>query len=379
VEQEARKKTRIVFAFGTRPEAIKMAPVIRLVQESPDEFEPVVIVSAQHREMLDQVLRLFDIKPDYDLNVMTEGQSLFQLTARVLAKLEKVLVKAEPDFLLVQGDTTTSFTAALAAYYMKVPIGHIEAGLRTFDKYNPFPEEMNRTLVSHLADWHFAPTLKSKQALLKEGIPDEKIFLTGNPVVDALKWIVQQEHEFDDPVLQSLDWSRKRIITVTTHRRESFGSPMQSALLAIRDVVQRWEDLEVVFPVHMNPEVRRAANQVLENCPRVHLIDPLDYLNFAHLMARSYLIMTDSGGIQEEAPSLGVPVLVMRDTTERPEAIQTGTAVLVGTDRRQIMETVSRFLNSPTERERIANLPNPYGDGTAARHILSAIRKIRST
>lgn len=365
---------KVAFIFGTRPEAIKLAPVIRELKKRSGQFEVRVIGTAQHREMLDQVLDLFGIELDYDLNVMRPDQSLFQVTTKVLQGLETLLTLEKPSVVIVQGDTTTTFVASLAAFYLQIPIGHVEAGLRTFDKHNPFPEEMNRHLTSVLAHYHFAPTERARQNLLREGIGTDSVFLTGNTVIDALLYIVDDGYSFAwHPQLREIDFESKRVIVVTAHRRESFGRPMQDVFLALRDVVSQNRDMEIVFPVHLNPNVQRMAHKVLGDVDRIHLIEPLSYSPFVQLMNKSYLILTDSGGIQEEAPSLGKPVLVLRQVTERPEAIEAGTARLVGTGRELIVQTVQKLLDDRQEYGQMARIANPFGDGRAAQRIVDIL------
>ena len=367
------KKIKILSVFGTRPEAIKMATVVRELQDQSDAIESKVVVTAQHREMLDQVLRVFAIKPDYDLGVMKPGQDLFDVTGAVLAGLKPILDRERPDMLVVQGDTTTTFAGALAAFYFQIPVGHVEAGLRTYEKYAPFPEEINRVLTTHLADLHFAPTSQAREALLKEGVTAERVFVTGNPVIDALHLALQRPYHME-PELERAFTENKRVILLTTHRRENLGSPLQEIYLALRNLLYNYPDLAVVFPVHKNPKVRQEVAQVLQGLPRVYLTEPLDYLPFINVENRAYLVLTDSGGVQEEAPALGKPVLVLRDVTERPEAVAFGTAKLVGTNRHQVEENVARLLDSREAYDAMANAVNPYGDGQAAPRIVQAIR-----
>lgn len=362
---------KVLVVFGTRPEAIKMAPVIRELQEVKD-IETVVAVTAQHREMLDQVLNLFAIKADYDLNLMKEQQDLFSITTGVLNGLKEILEKERPHLVLVHGDTTTTFAAALAAFYQRIPVGHVEAGLRTRNKYSPYPEEMNRTLAGRIAELHFAPTDTARDNLLAESTANFKIWVTGNTVIDALLETVQLDYKFG-PELQGIDFN-KRLILVTTHRRENWGSSMRNIYQALIDIVQEFPDVEVVFPVHRNPVVRDIAEEMLKGRERFHLIDPLDYEPFANLMNRCYLVMTDSGGMQEEAPSLGKPVLVLRDTTERPEAVQAGTVKLVGTNQQRIYNAARLLLTDKNEYDKMARAINPYGDGYAARRIVNVIK-----
>jgi len=367
------KKIKVMTVFGTRPEAIKMAPVVLELKKHPESIIPVVAVTAQHREMLDQVLNLFEIKPDYDLNIMAAGQTLFDITTKAMHGLDKVLTEEKPDLVLVHGDTTTTFAGALASYYHQVPVGHVEAGLRTYNKYSPFPEEMNRQLTGRIAELHFAPTNTSEKNLLQEHVPAEQIFVTGNTVIDALHHTVQDSFDFEDETLQGVDFTGKRIILVTTHRRENLGEPMRHVYKALRQLTEEFDDVEVVFPVHKNPKVREVVNEELGGLEKVHLIDPLDYEPFANLMHRAHLILTDSGGVQEEAPALGKPVLVLRDTTERPEAVEAGTVKLIGTDRERVYEEAKRLLTDDAEYHRMAESVNPYGDGHAAERIIQAI------
>ncbi|WP_302612618.1 non-hydrolyzing UDP-N-acetylglucosamine 2-epimerase [uncultured Mitsuokella sp.] len=359
--------------FGTRPEAIKMAPIVLELQKHPDTIEPVVAVTAQHREMLDQVLNLFQIKPDHDLNIMAAGQTLFDITTRAMMGLDKVLTEEKPDIVLVHGDTTTTFAGALAAYYHQTAVGHVEAGLRTHNKYSPFPEEMNRRLTGCIADLNFAPTSTSKANLLAENVPPESIFVTGNTVIDALHHTVRDDFDFQEKSLKDVDFQNKRIILVTTHRRENLGEPMRHVYKALKQLTEEFDDVEVVFPVHKNPKVREVVNEELGGLAKVHLIDPLDYEPFANLMHKAHLILTDSGGVQEEAPALGKPVLVLRDTTERPEAVDAGTVKLIGTDRERVYEEAKKLLTDEAEYSRMAESVNPYGDGKAAARIIQAI------
>ncbi|MBR4642961.1 MAG: UDP-N-acetylglucosamine 2-epimerase (non-hydrolyzing) [Selenomonadaceae bacterium] len=360
------KKLKVMSVFGTRPEAIKMAPVV-LELDKYSEVESVVAVTAQHREMLDQVLKLFNIRPDFDLNIMSEGQTLFDITNRALSGLDKVLTEAKPDVILVHGDTTTTFAGALAAYYHQIEVGHVEAGLRTKNKFSPYPEEMNRRLTGALADLNFAPTSTAKENLLREGIDESKIFVTGNTVIDALYQTVREDFNFPD-----FDLS-KRIILVTTHRRENLGEPLRQVYKALRSLVEEFPDVEIIFPVHKNPKVREVVNEELGGLERVCLIDPLDYEPFANLINRATLIMTDSGGLQEEAPALGKPVLVLRDTTERPEAVDAGTVKLIGTNQDKIYEAAKLLLTDAAEYRKMAEATSPYGDGHAAERIVKAL------
>lgn len=366
-------RIKVMTVFGTRPEAIKMAPVVLELTRYPEYITPVVAVTAQHREMLDQVLNLFSITPDHDLDIMCQGQTLFDITCRGMQGLNAVFEQEKPDLVLVHGDTTTTFAGSLAAYYHQIAIGHVEAGLRTGNKYSPFPEEMNRRLTGVLTDFHFAPTTGSRDNLLGEGVDKENIFVTGNTVIDALMTTVDSNYHFTDPLLAGIDYANRRVILVTTHRRENLGEPMRHVYQALRQIVAEFDDVEVVFPVHKNPLVREVVNQELGGLARVHLIDPLDYQPFANLIARSYLVLTDSGGIQEEAPSLAKPVLVLRDTTERPEAVAAGTVKLIGTERERVYQETKQLLADRSEYERMSNAVNPYGDGKAATRIVQSI------
>lgn len=377
---------KLLFVFGTRPEAIKMAPLIREFSKFPDLFVVKVCVTGQQREMLDQALSLFQIVPDYDLQIMQPGQDLCRITSRVLTGLNEVLENVIPDLVVVQGDTTTTFTAALSAFYHKIPVIHIEAGLRTFDRFNPFPEEINRCLTSSLTTWHFAPTAKAKQNLLNENIPDDQIIVSGNTVIDALQWIVKRIRDGDIPeaeIIRSLchdgyDTSRlhnnRKLILVTGHRRENFGEGFRNICHAIRNISVKYSDIDLVWPVHLNPNVLKPVSDILDKeavNKNVFLIKPLNYISFIYLMDKSYLVLTDSGGLQEEAPALGKPVLVMRDTTERPEGVEAGTVRLVGTERENIESGVSALLTDPVLYKRMSQAVNPYGDGKAAEKIVS--------
>ncbi|MEB6548860.1 UDP-N-acetylglucosamine 2-epimerase (non-hydrolyzing) [Heyndrickxia sporothermodurans] len=361
---------KVVMAiFGTRPEAIKMAPVVLELQKYPDIIETIVTVTAQHREMLDQVLSIFKIIPDYDLNIMKDRQSLIDVTTRALDGLNKVMKEVQPDLVLVHGDTTTTFVASLAAFYNQIAVGHVEAGLRTSNKYSPFPEELNRQLTGVIADIHFAPTNKSKQNLLKENKKESSIFVTGNTAIDALKTTVKSN--YTNEILDKI--GNNKMILLTSHRRENLGKPMENIFNAIKRLVHDFKDINVVFPVHLNPTVRELSQKVLGNNPRVHLIEPLDVIDFHNFSSKAFLIMTDSGGVQEEAPSLGVPVLVLRDTTERPEGIQAGTLKLVGTDEDTIYNLASKLIINKEEYKKMAKASNPYGDGLASSRIVQVI------
>lgn len=367
------KDTRkIITIFGTRPEAIKMAPLVKTLQGDP-QIDCKVAVTAQHREMLDQVLNLFQIIPDYDLDIMRAGQSLFEITSRALLGLQHILLKEKPDLVLVHGDTSTTFVGALAAYYQQIPVGHVEAGLRSGNKYSPFPEEMNRRLTGVLGDLHFAPTRIAAENLLREGHDPAQIFITGNTVIDALLNTVKKEYKFPAAVLNSIDFTAQRVLVLTTHRRENLGEPLQQIYAAIRELILEFTDIVVVFPVHKNPAVRQVAQKALGDLERVKLIEPLDYEPFANLMNKADLVLTDSGGLQEEAPSLGKPVLVLRENTERPEAVAAGTVKLVGTNKEKIYQETKLLLTDKKAYDQMAQAVNPYGDGQASRRILEAL------
>lgn len=363
------KRIKVLSIFGTRPEAIKMAPLIHELKKRPLEFDSIVAVTAQHREMLDQVLTIFNIEPDYDLNVMKKSQSLAQITTSALNGLDDVLQKEKPDIILVHGDTSTTFAAALAAFYHQIPVGHVEAGLRTWNKFSPFPEEMNRQLTTVLADLHFSPTDDAKNNLLKEAIDASKIFVTGNTAIDALKTTVHDE--YTHPVLDKV--GSRRLVLMTAHRRENIGKNLTQIFQAIKQLVDKHEDIHVIYPVHLNPVVQQTANEILGNRERIDLIEPLQVTDFHNFAARAKVILTDSGGIQEEAPSLGVPVLVLRDTTERPEGIQAGTLKLAGTRKEAIFQMADELLMNDETYQSMAQAKNPYGDGNASRKIVDAI------
>ncbi|MCK3685177.1 UDP-N-acetylglucosamine 2-epimerase (non-hydrolyzing) [Maribellus sp. YY47] len=402
------KKKRILLVFGTRPEAIKMAPLVKEFEKHPEQFETLVCVTGQHREMLDQVLQLFEIKPHYDLNIMKQGQDLYDVTARVLLGMRDVLKEAQPDLVLVHGDTSTSTTAALAAFYQQIPVGHIEAGLRTHNIYSPWPEEMNRQLTGRLATYHFSPTPLSKQNLLNEGVKEENVQVTGNTVIDALFWVINKMKndgtleqaitntliDFGLPSDKLISWKNscnslensRKLVLITGHRRENFGQGFLNICEAIKHLAEQHPDVDFVYPMHLNPNVRKAITDVFgslseiranscDSCAQnVHFIEPLDYLPFVHLMSSAYLVLTDSGGIQEEAPGLGKPVLVMRDTTERPEALEAGTVKLVGTDKEVIIREVSELISEPKTYEAMSKANNPYGDGVACSRIIEALK-----
>lgn len=366
------KPIKVMTVFGTRPEAIKMAPIILAMQQRPADFTPVTVVTAQHREMLDQVLEIFKITPDYDLNIMRPNQTLSGITTRVLEHLDQVLDEVHPDIVLVHGDTTTTFAASVSAFYHRTLLGHVEAGLRTWQKYSPYPEEMNRQLTDILSDLYFAPTDLSRQNLLKQAHPDQDIYVTGNTAIDALKQTV--DANYHHAVLDQVQPGH-RLILLTMHRRENQGAPMHAVLHAIRQEVDAHPDVEVIYPVHLSPAVQSVAHAELDGNDRIHLIDPLDVVDFHNLAARSYLIMTDSGGVQEEAPSLNKPVLVLRDTTERPEGVTSGTLKLVGTDPQRVTAALEELLTDHAAYQRMADAKNPYGDGHAADRILQAIQE----
>ncbi|KGR75973.1 non-hydrolyzing UDP-N-acetylglucosamine 2-epimerase [Ureibacillus sinduriensis] len=363
------KKWKVMTIFGTRPEAIKMAPLVLELQKHPEKIESIVTVTAQHRQMLDQVLETFNIKPDYDLNIMKDRQTLIDVTTNALQGLDRVMKEAKPDIVLVHGDTTTTFVGSLAAFYNQIAIGHVEAGLRTGNKYSPYPEEMNRQLTGVMADLHFAPTENSKENLLKENKDEQVIFVTGNTAIDALKTTVSENYSHS--VLEKL--GDDRMILLTAHRRENLGQPMRNMFKAIKRLLAEHDDVQVVYPVHLNPAVREIADEILGNDPRIHLIEPLEVFDFHNFAARSFLILTDSGGVQEEAPSLGKPVLVLRDTTERPEGIAAGTLKLAGTEEETIYKLAKELLEDRAAFEAMAHASNPYGDGHASKRIVEAL------
>ena len=363
------QRIKVMTIFGTRPEAIKMAPLVLELNKRSEEFESIVTVTAQHREMLDQVLRVFDITPDHDLNIMKDRQTLMDVTTRGLQGLDQVMKEVQPDIVLVHGDTTTTFIAGLAAFYNQIKVGHVEAGLRTWNKYSPYPEEMNRQLTGVLADLHFAPTTKSAHNLLQENKKEETLFITGNTAIDALKTTVLEE--YSHPVLDRV--GNDRLILLTAHRRENLGEPMRNMFRAIKRIVEEHDDVQVVYPVHLNPVVRELADEVLGNDPRIQLIEPLEVVDFHNFASRAHIILTDSGGVQEEAPSLGVPVLVLRDTTERPEGIEAGTLKLAGVEEETIYSLAKELLTNEEEYARMSKASNPYGDGLASNRIADAI------
>jgi UDP-N-acetylglucosamine 2-epimerase (non-hydrolysing) len=367
-EQNLNQHLVVMPIFGTRPEAVKMAPLVNYLKSRPEEFRCVVCVTAQHREMLDQVLQAFDIVPEYDLDIMQQGQTLTQVTTRALEGLEKVLLEVKPDIVLAQGDTTTVLAAALATSYQKIPFGHVEAGLRTDNKFDPFPEEINRRLTGQLTDLHFAPTLRSKENLQREGVADASIYLTGNTVIDALQQVVSASK-----TETSTDGAALRTILVTTHRRENWGEPLEGIANALHEIVEKFPDTRILLPMHKNPLVREPLQRILGKHPRVSLVEPPDYLDFVRMMEGAHLVLTDSGGVQEEAPALGLPVLVMRRTTERPEGVTAGTSKLVGTDKDEIVREASRLLGGAAAYEEMSRAANPYGDGKASERIAQAI------
>ena len=366
-------KIKVMTVFGTRPEAIKMAPLVLELEKYPEEIESIVCVTAQHRQMLDQVLEIFGITPDYDLDIMKERQTLVGITSRVLEGLDNVIKEVKPDIVLVHGDTSTSFVGALAAFYNQVAVGHVEAGLRTYDIYSPFPEEMNRQLTGRIAKLHFSPTIKNKNNLLIENIDEDSIYITGNTVIDALKTTVRKDYEFTDETLKAMDFENNRVIVVTAHRRENLGKPLEDICTAIRTIVEEYKDVEVVYPVHLNPAVRETVFDILGGNDRIHLIDPIDVSELHNAIDRSYMVMTDSGGIQEEAPALAKPVLVLRHETERPEAVEAGTVKLAGVDKDVIISMAKELLDNKEEYQKMAHAANPYGDGEASRRITKAI------
>ncbi|MCG8502577.1 MAG: UDP-N-acetylglucosamine 2-epimerase (non-hydrolyzing) [Firmicutes bacterium] len=365
-------RIKVMTIFGTRPEAIKMAPLVKALEQC-ESIESIVCVTAQHREMLDQVLEIFEITPDYDLNIMQQRQSLTGITARVLEGLDEVMKKVCPDIVLVHGDTTTTFAASLAAFYNKIKVGHVEAGLRTFDKYFPYPEEINRKLTGSIADLHFAPTITNKQNLINENVQEDRIFVTGNTVIDALNTTVSRDYMFETEILRKLDYTKRKIILVTAHRRENLGEPLENICNALKALVDQYEDVEIVYPVHLNPAVKETAFAILGDLPRTHLIAPLNVQELHNLMHKSYMVLTDSGGLQEEAPSLGKPVLVLRNETERPEAVEAGTVKVAGVDRDNIFQMASALIEDRAAYDKMAKAVNPYGDGHACERIVKAI------
>lgn len=367
------KRLKVMTIFGTRPEAIKMAPLVKQLQET-EEIESILCVTAQHREMLDMVLDLFQLKPNYDLDIMQHGQTISDITVKVLKGLESILQEVKPDIVLVHGDTTTTFIGALAAFYQQIAVGHVEAGLRSGNIYSPYPEEMNRKLTGTLTSLHFAPTEGNYKNLIQEGIKEKNIFITGNTVIDALLQVVKKDYVFDNHLLNQIDYINKKVIVMTCHRRENWGEPMENIFEAIIEVVKKHRDVEVVFPVHLNPKIRSLAEKVMGGVEAIHLIEPLDYEPFANLLNRAHLILTDSGGIQEEAPALGKPILVLRTETERPEAVEAGTVKVVGVEKDMIIKEVDKLLLNSEHYLQMANAVNPYGDGMASKRIVTALK-----
>ncbi|AKL93727.1 UDP-N-acetylglucosamine 2-epimerase [Clostridium aceticum] len=366
-------KLKVMTIFGTRPEAIKMAPLVRKLQEA-EGIQSVLCVTAQHREMLDMVLDLFQLKPDYDLDIMQHGQTISDITVKVLKGVEAVLQEVKPDIVLVHGDTTTTFVGSLAAFYQQIAVGHVEAGLRSGNIYSPYPEEMNRKLTGHLAQLHFAPTEGNYKNLIKEGIGEEKIFITGNTVIDALLQVVKEDYVFDNPLLNKIDYHNKKVLVMTCHRRENWGEPMENIFKAVVEITEKHREVEVIFPVHLNPNIRNLAKNIMGDTKAIHLIEPLDYEPFANLLNKAHLILTDSGGIQEEAPALGKPILVLRTETERPEAVEAGTVKVVGVEKQRIVEEVSKLLSNSSEYLQMEAAVNPYGDGRACERIVKALK-----
>lgn len=366
------KKIRVMTIFGTRPEAIKMAPLVKELEKN-ENIESIVCVTAQHRQMLDQVLEIFEIKPDYDLNIMKDRQTLISITTRGLEGLDEVMKEAKPDIVLVHGDTSTTFVGSLAAFYNQITVGHVEAGLRTYDKYSPFPEEVNRRLTGVIADMHFAPTERNRENLLRENVDDSTIYITGNTVIDALKTTVRDDYKFKDETLASMNWDTKKVIVMTAHRRENLGEPLKNICRAVKRIVEDFEDVEVVYPVHLNPAVREVANSILGNLDRVKLIEPVNADELHNAISRGYMVMTDSGGLQEEAPSLGKPVLVLRNETERPEAVDAGTVKIAGVDEDIIYDMAKELITDKNAYNSMAKAVNPYGDGFASERIVKAI------
>ena len=366
------KKIKVMTIFGTRPEAIKMAPLVKELEKN-ENIESIVCVTAQHRQMLDQVLEIFDIKPDYDLNIMKDRQTLISITTRGLEGLDEVMKEAKPDLVLVHGDTSTTFVGSLAAFYNQIAVGHVEAGLRTYDKYSPFPEEVNRRLTGVIADMHFSPTERNRENLLRENVDDSSIYITGNTVIDALQTTVRADYEFKDEVLSSMNWNTKKVIVMTAHRRENLGEPLKNICRAVKRLVEDFDDIEVVYPVHMNPAVREVAYSILGDMERVKLIEPVNADELHNAISRGYMVMTDSGGLQEEAPSLGKPVLVMRNETERPEAVDAGTVKIAGVDEDVIYNLAKELITDKEAYNKMAKAVNPYGDGHASERIVQAI------
>lgn len=364
---------KVMTIFGTRPEAIKMAPLVKELEAHSDAIESIVCVTAQHRQMLDQVLEIFDIKPDYDLNIMKERQTLVGIVTRALEGLDEVMKEVRPDIVLVHGDTSTTFVGSLAAFYNQIAVGHVEAGLRTYDKYSPFPEEINRRITGVIADMHFAPTERNRKNLLKENTDDSTIYITGNTVIDALKTTVREDYTFKDETLKNMPWDTKKVIVMTAHRRENLGEPLRNICMAVRELVEEFADVEVVYPMHMNPAVREVAKEILGDLEQVKLIEPVNADELHNAIKRGYLVLTDSGGLQEEAPSLGKPVLVLRNETERPEAVDAGTVKIAGVKKEDIVSMARELLTDEAAYAKMAKAVNPYGDGFASQRIVEAI------
>ncbi len=368
-------KIKVMTIFGTRPEAIKMAPLVKELEANSDKIESIVCVTAQHRQMLDQVLEIFDIKPDYDLDIMKERQTLIEIVTRSLEGLDRVMKEAKPDIVLVHGDTSTTFVGSLAAFYNQIAVGHVEAGLRTYNKYFPYPEEINRRITGVIADMHFAPTKRNENNLLSENTDPDTIYITGNTVIDALKTTVRADYVFKDEALRSMNWDTKKVIVMTAHRRENLGEPLRNICNAVKDIVEKYEEVEVVYPVHLNPAVRETVFEILGNCDRVKLIDPVNADELHNAINKGYLVLTDSGGLQEEAPSLGKPVLVLRNETERPEAVEAGTVKIAGVKRDDIFKMTEELICNEQAYNEMARAVNPYGDGLASKRIVDAIIK----
>ncbi len=366
-------KIKVMTIFGTRPEAIKMAPLVKELEKNSDKIDSIVCVTAQHRQMLDQVLEIFDIKPDYDLNIMKDRQTLVEIVTRSLEGLDKVMKEAKPDIVLVHGDTSTTFVGSLAAFYNQIAVGHVEAGLRTYNKYFPYPEEINRRITGVIADMHFAPTKRNEDNLISEKVDPSTVYITGNTVIDALNTTVRDDYEFKDDALKTIDWENKKVIVMTAHRRENLGEPLRNICMAVRDIVEKYEDVEVVYPVHLNPAVRETVFEILGGLDRVKLIDPVNADELHNAIKRGYLVLTDSGGLQEEAPSLGKPVLVLRNETERPEAIEAGTVKIAGVKYDDIFKMTEELISNKAGYEKMARAANPYGDGHASERIVKAI------
>jgi len=366
------ERLKVMTIFGTRPEAIKMAPLVKKLEETK-EIESIVCVTAQHREMLDMVMDLFDIKADFDLNIMKHGQTIADINISILKGLEKVFEASRPDIVLVHGDTSTTFIGALASFYQKIKIGHVEAGLRSGNIYSPYPEEMNRRLTGVLSNFHFAPTESNYKNLINEGVAEDSIFITGNTVIDALLQVIKENYSFEIDLLNKLDYENKRVIVMTCHRRENWGEPMENIFKAIEEIAKKYRDVEIVYPIHMNPSIRTLANSILAGIDNIHLIEPLDYEPFANLLNKAYLIVTDSGGIQEEAPALGKPILVLREETERPEAVEAGTVRVVGVNQEKIASEIAELLENKESYRKMANAVNPYGDGRACERIVQTL------